>query len=467
MMKRRNWKFFLVMSCVMIFFNCQYSIAQTNVNTPGVTRILFLLDGSASMNNGFGNETRMDAAKKILGEIVDSLRMKPEIDIALRVYGHQYASVLNDCSDTKLEVPFGKVNLPYLKTVLNQINPKGITPIALSLQKAAEDFPDDATARNIIIMITDGEESCGGDPCAISLLMQKKGVYLKPFVIGLGLDPSFTSPFDCMGSYFNAQNEESFRSVLKLIITKVINPTTIQINLLDSSGKPLETDVDMTFYDSFTGLPKSDYYHTITYRGTPDTLSLDPIYDYNIAIHTTPEINKNNIQLESNSSTVINIPAPQGFLKIEMQNGTIYNNIHQKIKCLITESNEPGTILVQPMNTTEKLLTGKYDLEFLTLPRTKISNVDISQSHTTTIQIPAPGLLTVVHSLIGYGAIFIMENGELKKIYQLKENPGSELIALQPGTYRLVYKSKFAKKSTDTIDKTFTITTGQNTSINL
>lgn len=457
-----------ILVCILIFpFGNLVKAQQQKIETPQVTRILFLLDGSASMNNTFGNETRMDAAKKILSEIVDSIKTNPDIDIALRVYGHQQSSVLNDCSDTKLELPFGKVNLPYLKMVLNKISPKGITPIALSLQQAASDFPADANARNIVILITDGQESCGGDPCAVSLAMQKNGVFLKPFVIGMNVDPSYVTQFDCMGSFFNAHDEESFRSVLKLIITKVMNPTMVQVSLLDANGKPLETDADMTFYDSFTGIAKYNYYHTLTYRDTPDTISLDPVYDYDITIHTTPEITLSDIKLDGNSDKNINVPASQGYLKIDMQTSTVYNNIHQKIKCLVSQSDEPGTLIVQSLNTTEKLLSGKYDLEFLTLPRTVIKNVDISQSHTTTIQIPAPGLLTVVHSLQGTGAIFINDNGELKKIYELKQNPGSEMIALQPGTYRLIYKSNFAKKSTDTIDKIFTITTGVNSSINL
>ena len=38
-----------------------------------------------------------------------------------------------------------------------------------------------------MILITDGIEECGGDH-AISIALQKKGIVLKPFVIGVGLD---------------------------------------------------------------------------------------------------------------------------------------------------------------------------------------------------------------------------------------------------------------------------------------
>ena len=71
---------------------------------------------------------------------------------------------------------------------IKMAQPKGTTPIAYSLEKSGADFPECANCRNIIILITDGEEECEGDPCAVSAALQSKGIVLKPFVIGVGLD---------------------------------------------------------------------------------------------------------------------------------------------------------------------------------------------------------------------------------------------------------------------------------------
>ena len=75
----------------------------------------------------------------------------PNLEIALRVYGHQspITATFQDCEDTKLEVAFAPQNHTRIKQVIRQIEPKGTTPIARSLEAAAGDFPD-RNARNII-----------------------------------------------------------------------------------------------------------------------------------------------------------------------------------------------------------------------------------------------------------------------------------------------------------------------------
>lgn len=445
------------------------SFSQPSYSSQQKTRILFLLDASSSMLNpwGSGTTTRMETAKKVLWEIMDTLKRKPNLEMALRVYGDQSATPLNDCSDSRLLVPFGTNNFLKLKEALHLISPKGVTPIALSLQKAANDFPVEPNVRNIIILITDGEESCGGDPCAISLALQKIGAVLRPFVIGAKVDEASLGNLECMGSFFNALDPDGFKQAIRLVVQKVLNPVYVQVNLLDQQGRPVETDVDMTFYDTSGNIPRYDYVHTISYKGVSDTLTLDPVMNYNMVVHTNPEIERKNIVIEQGKNNIINVPAPQGYLYLKLQSTTIYNNINNKIKCLVRRTGDLNTFNVQNIDATDKYLTGKYDLEFLTLPRTFIPNVDISQSKTTTIEIPTPGILTVMKPAPGFGAVFIIENNELKKLCTLGENGGNETIALQPGTYKVIFKPKFSKRTTDTLEKTFTITSGGNTSIRL
>src|SRR5688500_14745028 len=133
---------------------------------PGKTRILFVLDASGSMNAQWGNnQSRMDVAKQILTRLVDSLRVNPKVELALRVYGHRYSRQANNCNDSHLEVAFGINNHNNIISEINDITPRGVTPITYSLLQAANDFPANAGYRNIVILITDGVESCGGDPC--------------------------------------------------------------------------------------------------------------------------------------------------------------------------------------------------------------------------------------------------------------------------------------------------------------
>ena len=116
----------------------------------------------------------------------------PNVEIALRIYGHQtpITNDTQDCNDTKLEVPFSVGNIDIIKNKIRGLIAKGATPIARSLEAAAGDFPD-TTSRNVIILITDGLESCDNNPCIIAKKLREKGVKVTPFVIGLGMDLSY------------------------------------------------------------------------------------------------------------------------------------------------------------------------------------------------------------------------------------------------------------------------------------
>lgn len=224
---------------------------QRDPNAPEpLTRILFLVDGSGSMLAQWEGKTRMDRAKEMLVEMVDSLSGIDNLELALRVYGHQYHRKYQKCNDTKLEVPFSPNNHDKLKTSIKDIRPQGVTPLAISLEKAANDFPEGNNVRNVLIMITDGLESCGGDPCAISIALQRRHVYLKPYVIGIGLEEDYNGEFDCMGTYFDTKDVASFHKALNKVITQTLSTPRVRVDLLDIHGKATETNVNMSFLTS-------------------------------------------------------------------------------------------------------------------------------------------------------------------------------------------------------------------------
>ena len=135
-----------------IFFIFILLITSQNIIGQNLTRILFILDASNSMNAEWGAKTRIDLAKEHLNKSLENLRGIPNLEIALRVYGHQspITATFQDCNDTKLEVIFGKNNIDQIKRRVTSIEAKGTTPIARSLEAAAGDFPD-TLARNFII----------------------------------------------------------------------------------------------------------------------------------------------------------------------------------------------------------------------------------------------------------------------------------------------------------------------------
>ncbi len=426
------------------------------------TRILFVFDASQSMYGQWQSDTKFNIAVRLLSGILDSLHSQPNLELALRVYGHQKQFPPQDCNDTRLEVPFAKDNVARIKHVLKIITPKGTTPIAYSLSQATKDFPPCDNCRNIVILITDGLEECGGDPCAVSLELQKKGIVLKPFIIGIG--KNFRDQFECVGTYFDASNETQFRNALNIIISRSLNPTSIQVNLLDAYGKPTETNVNMTFYDHLSGLPKYNFIHSFNNKGLPDTLDIDPLVTYDIVVHTIPPVHKDTVKLTPGKHNIVGIDAPQGYLAFKATG----NNTLKYLPCIIRRHGECETITVQQFDQTEKFLTGGYDVEILCLPRVLVDNVEIKQSHTTTVEMPLPGIAVIQKSTNGYGSLYQEDKNHLTWLYNLRDNQQQqETLYLQPGSYRVVFRSKYSNQSSYTTEKSFRVEPGQTVNMKL
>ncbi len=455
----------LILSCFLILVFC-FSI-KAQPNTKPLTRIEFVFDASFSMFGQWQSGMKMDIAKKMLTQFLDSIQGIENLEIALRCYGHQVSlRPQRSCTDTKLEVPFGKNNSIAIKNKLKQIVPKGTTPIAYTLEQCGGDFPTASASnvRNIIILITDGIEECDGDPCAVSLALQKKGIILKPFVIGIGLDQSYLNSFGCVGKFYDASSESNFRNILNIVISQALNNTTVQVNLNDQVGRPTETDVNLTFYDEQTKIIRYNYMHTINNKGVPDTLVIDPIGTYKMVVHTIPPVEKTGIELIPGKHNVIAVDAPQGYINLKMSGSIDYT---KNLNCIIRKYADMQTLHVQQLNTTEKFIVGKYDLEILTLPRIKINKVDVAQSKTTFIEIPQSGNVTITKLSEGPGSLFVEEKNKLVWVCNLNSNLTQETIILQPGRYRIEFRPKNAKEAIYTIEKTFKIESGISTPVKL
>lgn len=410
------------------------------------------------------NQTRIEAAKELLAQAVDSLVGSENLEIALRVYGHQspITATFQDCNDTKLEVPFGKDNYSRVKGMIKTIKAKGTTPIARSLEAAAEDFPD-MNSRNIIILITDGLEACDNDPCVIAKKLHDKGVVVTPFVIGLGLDLSYLEQFKCIGSYSEAESKSAFKNALKSVVNKALVNTTVEVDLKDITGKASETDVTMFFYKAGTNQLKYTMQHTINRYGNPDTLILDPAIQYDLVVNTLPRKEVKDITIKKNTHNIIPVDAPQGYIRCRLNNAARTYNIESRV--MLAE--DPKTINVQDLNESEKYIVGKYTVEVLTLPR-QYFTVQVNQSSTTNIEFEAPGYFMYKCNNPTIGQVFNLNaQGKWDWVCNLDGQSLTGQWYLQPGQYKISYRMKSIKSSIYSYEQDFRILSNKTTSINL
>ncbi len=416
-------------------------------STEKKTRFLFMLDCSGSMWDDInkGGRQKIVVAKSILSRLVDSLQHIPNVEMALRVFGTSPKNKY-DCKDSHLEVSFFDHNADEMIEKVSRLEPSGTTPIAYSLTQGADDFPN-SQGKNIIILLTDGIEECKGDPCAVSQSLQGRGVILRPFIIGLGMSTDYSKYFGCVGTYFNAANENDLKNILSAVVTQALNNTTVQVYLNDINGKPTETNVDMTFYNAKSKTVVYNIYHTLNASGMPDTLKVDPLTHYNLVVQTTPPVYQNDIEFQSSKNNIIKLDAPQGNLNLSINNKSSYT-----IKCLVRKSGQKEVIYIQDFNSSHKYIVGTYDLEALTLPRTRINKVNVEQSNTTDIQIPQPGKLELEYKRDVVGSIYVIRNKKQEWVINVTGSGSErkELFILQPGSYKVIYRPKYSHNTIET-----------------
>ncbi|MCZ6869506.1 MAG: VWA domain-containing protein, partial [Gammaproteobacteria bacterium] len=144
--------------------------------------VAIVVDASRSMWGRMDGQPKMTVAKEILRDVSDWF--PGDLQLALRAYGSTSPSDLHDCSDSKLLVPFGKQNREPIRRAIAGLRPLGQTPIAYALNQVAGDFEESQSER-AVVLVTDGIESCGGDPVAAARSLHDEQIVIH--VIGFGL----------------------------------------------------------------------------------------------------------------------------------------------------------------------------------------------------------------------------------------------------------------------------------------
>jgi Ca-activated chloride channel family protein len=106
---------------------------------------------------------------------------------------------------------------------VKNISARGYTPITYILRKAAGDFPASFQGERIIILVSDGKETCEGDPCATAKAFANSKAKLVIHTIGFGVDEAARQQLECIvrmtgGKYFSAEDDQQLVQVLNRAI---------------------------------------------------------------------------------------------------------------------------------------------------------------------------------------------------------------------------------------------------------
>lgn len=184
--------------------------------------IQLMLDSSGSMAADLGGQRKMDIAKQVMTTFVDTV--PKEANIALRVYGHTGSNDNADrpesCKGTELFYPFQPLNTTLFKSAIAGFDATGWTPIAASLQAAQQDFAPykGDTNTNIIYMVSDGIETCDGDPVAAARALHEADIAAVVNIVGFDVDPAAAEQLRAAaaaggGQYFEARSADELNEV--------------------------------------------------------------------------------------------------------------------------------------------------------------------------------------------------------------------------------------------------------------
>lgn len=152
------------------------------IESVGQNHFALVLDSSGSMAADAGGATRMEAAKDALGAFTENL--PADATVSLRLYGHEGTNTeegkAESCESSEVVYegePAG------LAAALEPVQPVGYTPLAKAIGDSTGDIPEDSTEA-IVYVVTDGIESCGGDPVQAAEDVAASGV--KPIINVIG-----------------------------------------------------------------------------------------------------------------------------------------------------------------------------------------------------------------------------------------------------------------------------------------
>lgn len=210
--------------------------------TPPGSNLLFILDASGSMWGRVDGEPKIVVAREVMSGLVRAL--PDDARAGLIAYGHRRKG---DCMDIESLVALGPLDRDSMIERIEGLNPKGMTPLTASVQQAIEQLRQ-AEQSASVVLVSDGLESCGGDPCEAVRAARRSGVDFTLHVVGFDLGDADTKQLQCMadaggGRFFSASNAGELAGALDRAVQVEPEPvveTTGAIELtVTGNGQPI------------------------------------------------------------------------------------------------------------------------------------------------------------------------------------------------------------------------------------
>ncbi len=205
----------ILASIAFLAISTAVSAQETSRNPPASALIIF--DASGSMWGQIKGRAKIEIAREVVRNLVSTL--PEETELGLMAYGHRKKG---DCADIELLIPVGKVDRSAFAQTVDDILPKGMTPITAALELAAEGLSY-KESKATVILVSDGLETCDADPCAAAKELEKAGIDFTAHVIAFDLKPEETEKLQCIadstgGKFFPASDATSLKDALDLAV---------------------------------------------------------------------------------------------------------------------------------------------------------------------------------------------------------------------------------------------------------
>jgi hypothetical protein len=215
--------------------------------------IFYILDGSGSMWGRVDGRLKIQVAKEVMNTLLSET--PDDIQCGIMIYGHRKKG---DCSDIEIIIPIGKLNKEGAIDKIKRITPKGKTPISDSIAMAIDKIKGTEYA-STIVLVSDGIETCGKDPCALTRSLKESGINFVMHVVGFGVKGGAAKQLACIaeaggGKYFSTSNATDLLAALNQIKESVVEKKEIKAPPAEEEPTPETAPVEQKISKKSTSI---------------------------------------------------------------------------------------------------------------------------------------------------------------------------------------------------------------------